>query len=155
MSIDLKGEWIALGITIIVNGLALHRAWILSNIKIDQQKESIDGLGKRLNANELSCKENSTNISTILAEQGLARQERSTMQTDLANLSGKVDEISKAMRSDNVAVTAMIYNSERTLLQKISDLDKHLSRVDERLNIQSIVRGVAREIVDEIRGDKP
>lgn len=137
----MSDQWIRLAeflFLIIGFAFALWKAWVKLN-------EKVSGFGRRVKAVEENCAANGKDLEGVLREQAQARIERSDIRAMAVENRTKVETLRQEIADDRLAIMSTLHANEKAAAERNAELREKLGRLDERLNIQAMVRQVVRE----------
>lgn len=111
-------------------------------------KTDLNNVGSRVNELELSKAKHLTEIENLKLEQQRSIDDRNNMRERLAGNSRSIDELRDEIRDDRLAVLTTLHNNEKAAAERDAVLRESLARLQERVNIEELVRAVVRSRVD-------
>ena len=134
-------QWLAAG--------AVIGGWILiswrAGVKISTD---LNNVGTRVNELELEKKAHAVEIDNLKLELQRSIDDRNSMRERLAGNTRSIDELRDEIRDDRLAVLTTLHNNEKAAAERDAVLRESLARLQERVNIDEMVRAVVRNRAD-------
>jgi len=128
-------------IAILVFVLGLSAAWW-------KLTEKINGHGKRTTEASDTATKAYTLAEKLLVEFEGARQERIQLRERIVTVEANVVKLGEELSEERLAVMTTLHNNERAASERDATLREQLAVLNERMNIDRIVRTVVREFHD-------
>lgn len=139
-----KIDWIRVAEFLVMGvayAFALWRAWV-------KLVDKVDGLGGRVSKVEENCTKHGTDLDNVKREQGHAREERASLAQAVASNTAKIESIKETIQQERLEVMSTLHANERAAAERDASLRYELGRLQERLDIQRIVKGALKEFRD-------
>jgi septal ring factor EnvC (AmiA/AmiB activator) len=130
-------QW--LGATAILVGWTLI-AWRHS-VKVTTD---LNNVGTRVNELELKNKSHETEIDNLKLTMQRSIDDRNTMRERIASNARSLEELRDEIRDDRLAVLTTLHNNERAAAERDAGLRVQLAQLQERINIEELVKSVIR-----------
>lgn len=104
----------------------------------------LNNVGTRVNSLELTNERQSTDIDNLKLELQRSVDDRNNMRERLAGNTRSIDELRDEIRDDRLAVLTTLHNNEKAAAERDAVLRESLARLQERVNIEELVRAVIR-----------
>jgi predicted nucleic acid-binding Zn-ribbon protein len=130
-------QWlIAIGTVVVWTFTAWRMYYKLAN--------DLNRVGERVNSVEISCTTTGVEVNNLKLEQQRSIDDRGNLREKIAATARSVEEMREEIRDDRLAVVTMLHNSDKSAAERDAVLREQLARVQERLNIEEMIKSVVR-----------
>ncbi len=119
--------------------------WIIWSWRVGLTiKTDLNNVGTRINSTEIESTRHETEIANLKLELQRSIDDRNIIREKVAGNTKSLDELRDEIRDDRLAVIATLHINEKTASERDAVLRETLARLQERINIEEIVRSVVR-----------
>lgn len=125
--------------------IGLIGGWIVSLWRVwDKLHTQLNNVGSRVNELELSDGKQDTQLDSLNLSMQRSVDDRNVIRENVARNTKALEAMDDQIREDRIAVMQTLHDNERAASERNAVLRESMARLEERLNIEMMVKSVVR-----------